>query len=71
MRIRQTNSCLLKTKRGNVQQGLEKVQKVGFLSFRERVSSFSLDFWLFGPSIRFVPRSKVVLCGEGYEWAPI
>ena len=36
MRIRQMNSCLLKTKRRNVQKGLEKVQKVRFLSFRER-----------------------------------
>ena len=38
---------------------------------RERESGFSLDFPAFGPSVRFVPRSKVVLRNEGYAWAPI
>ena len=32
---------------------------------------FSLDFQAFGPSVHFGPRSKVVLCGEGYVWTPI
>ena len=32
-----------------------------FLSFRERESSFSLDFWLFGPSVLDGVRSKVDL----------
>ena len=39
--------------------------------FRERRSSFSLDLLSFGPSIRFGPRSKTVLRGEGYAWTPI
>ena len=43
-----------------------EVQEVGFSSFRERESYFSLDFPPFGPSIRFGPRSKAVLHGEGY-----
>ena len=42
-----------------------------FPDFRERMSDFSLDFPTFGPSVRFWPRSKVVLRGEGYAWTPI
>ena len=38
---------------------------------RERKSNFSIDFPTFGPSIRVGPRSKVVLCGKGYAWAPV
>ena len=33
---------------------------------RERESYFSLDFPSFEPSVRFGPRSKVVLRGKGY-----
>ena len=40
-------------------------QGVAGLVFRERESSFSLDFPSFGSSVRFGPRSKVVLRGEG------
>ena len=39
--------------------------------FRERVCNFSLGFPAFGPSDFFGPRSKVVLRGEGYAWAPV
>ena len=39
--------------------------------FRERKCNFSLDFPIFGPSIHVGPRSKVVLCGKGYAWAPV
>ena len=42
------------------------MQKVGDADSRERGSDFSLDFPSFGPSVRFGPRSKVVLRGEGY-----
>ena len=38
---------------------------------RERERANSLDFPLFGPSVRFGPRSKAVLHGEGYAWTPI
>ena len=38
---------------------------------RERVCDFSLNFPAFGPSVLFGPRSKVVLCGEGYTWTLI
>ena len=71
MRKRQMNSCLLKTKRGNVQKGLEKVQKVRFLSFIERESSFSQDFRSFKPSVLDGARSKTVLRGKGYAWTSI
>ena len=39
--------------------------------FRERECDFSLDFPTLGPSVRFGPRNKVVLRGEGYTWTPI
>ena len=38
---------------------------------RERVSNFAQDFSAFGPSVLMEPRSKVVLCGKGYAWAPV
>ena len=47
------------------------MQWAGFLSFRERESSFSLGFRPFGPSIFDGARSKVALRDEGYAWAPI
>ena len=43
----------------------------GFPDFRERRSDFSLDFPVFGPSVCFRTRSKVVLRGKGYAWTPI
>ena len=46
-------------------------QWAGFQDFRERRSDFSLDFPTFGLSLRFEPRSKVVLRGEGYVWTSI
>ena len=46
-------------------------QWAGFPDFRERRSDFSLDFSVFGPSVRFGRKSKAVLCGEGYAWTPI
>ena len=39
--------------------------------FRERKCDFSLDFPAFGPSVLVKARSKVVLRGKGYAWAPI
>ena len=38
---------------------------------RERKSNFSLDFPVFVPSDFIGPRSKVVLGGKGYAWAPV
>ena len=38
---------------------------------KESVSNFSLDFSAFGASVRVGPRSKVVLSGKGYAWAPV
>ena len=43
----------------------------GISNSRERISNVSLDFPAFRPSDRFEPRSKVVLCGEGYVWASV
>ena len=39
--------------------------------FRERKSNFPLNFPVFGPSVLVGPRSKVVLRGKGYVWAPV
>ena len=39
--------------------------------YRERVSNFSLDFPAIGLSVFVGPRSKVVLRGKGYAWAPV
>ena len=53
---------------------LQNTKKTGsewLVQFLERESSFSLDFPPFGLSVHFRPRSKVVLCGEGYTWTPI
>ena len=47
------------------------VRTIGFLSFRVRESSFSLDLRPFGQSVLDGARSKVVLRGEGYAWASI
>ena len=44
----------------------ENVQKVGDADSRERGCDLSLDFPLFGQSVRFGPRSKAVLRSEGY-----
>ena len=41
------------------------MQEFGFEGFSERVSSFSLDFWLIRPSDSFGPRRKAVLHGGG------
>ena len=43
----------------------------GFVIFRERRSSFSLDLRPFGQSVLDGVRSKVTLRGKGYAWAPI
>ena len=43
----------------------------GKSNYRERKSNFSLDFPVFGPSDFIGPRSKVVLRGKGYAWAPV
>ena len=51
--------------------GAQNVQWRRVSNSRERSSNFSLDFLTFGSSDRVGPRSKVVLRGEGYAWAPI
>ena len=40
-----------------------------FSDFRERRTSFSLDFQEIRPSKSFGPRRKAALCGEAYAWA--
>ena len=42
-----------------------------FLGFSERVSHFSLDFWLIRSSDFFGVRSKSVLRSEGFVWVPV
>ena len=42
-----------------------------FFTFRERESTFSLDFRSIRTLVLDGARSKVALQGEGYAWAPI
>ena len=66
------NSFLLQFEEENVQKGWKKGSRCWFVILeRERESCFSLAFSPFGPSVRFGPRSKAVLRGEGYAWTPI
>ena len=54
--------------------GSEEGESIFFLKwrvFRERKCNFSLDVSAFGQSIRVGLRSKVVLRGKGYAWAPV
>ena len=62
-KTRNENSFLLQMERKTCSRLLDQVL--------ERESVFSLDFPPFRPSVRFEPRSKAVLCGEGYVWTPI
>ena len=50
---------------------LETDSEGGETGFRERKCNFSLDFWAFGPSVLFGPRSKIDLRCKGYAWTPI
>ena len=63
-------SFLLQNEEENV--GMENLEVRACFKFeRERESYFSLNFSSFGPSVRFGPRSKIVLRNEGYAWTPI
>ena len=50
---------------------LKTCSRCGEVGFRERKCDFSLHFSAFRPSVLFGVRSKVVLRGKGYAWAPI
>ena len=50
---------------------LKTCSRCGEAGFRERKCDLSLDFSTFGPSVLVGARSKVVLRGKGYVWAPI
>ena len=50
--------------------GGEQILRKGRV-FRERKSNCSLDFLVFEPLNFVKPRSKVVLHGKGYAWAPV
>ena len=39
--------------------------------FRERSSTFSLEFPAFGPSVSGETRGKVAPHGKGYTWVPV
>ena len=65
------NSYLLHQFEDKMCSGWKRLAVGWFLSFRERESSFSLDFRPFGPSVLDEARSKVDLRGEGYAWTPI
>ena len=51
--------------------GWRRCSGLEICDFKERRSSFSLDFRRFGPSILDGVRNKVDLSGEGYAWTPI
>ena len=40
------------------------------LSFRERLSDFSLEIWAIRPSVVFGTRRRAALCREGFAWVP-
>ena len=64
------NNFLLQIEEENVEKR-EIGSTLEFSSFRERKSSFPLDFRPFGPSVLDRARSKVDLRGEGYAWTLI
>ena len=62
----------MKKKRENTSHfGAQNLQWRGFSNSKERSSNFSLDFSVFGLSVRIGLRSKVVLHCEGYAWEPV
>ena len=69
----------VRTKGGNKMKKRENISLIlaenvrwrGESKFRERKCNFSLDFPAFEPSVRVGLRSKVVLRGKGYAWAPV
>ena len=68
------NSCPLPLSKGKRKCGEEEKRercKGCWISFsRERVSSFSLDFYAIQPSAVFGTRRKTALRGEGFAWVP-
>ena len=64
MRIRQNAIVFFSEGKENIGRRLE-------IQILERESAFFLDFPPFGPSVRFGPRSKAVLRGEGYAWTSL
>ena len=64
------NSFLLQFEEENVQEETKLAVSEVF-EVLERKSSLSLNFPLLRPSVRFEPRSKAVLRGEGYAWTSI
>ena len=63
---------LFKLKRDkNVRGRNVRCSGYGWFVFRERRTSFSLNFWLIRPSEFFGARRKVALCSKAYAWAPI
>ena len=64
--------CSSSSKRPKMGSGWTRRDAVaGFLIFRERESTFSLNFRLIGTSVLDEARSKVVIRSKGYAWAPI
>ena len=63
---------LLKWKKSKNGRRLDKCDAIaGILFFRERESTFSLDFQPIGPSVFDIARRKVTLRDEDYAWTPI
>ena len=66
------NSCPLPLSKGKRKRGgegkRERCRRFWISFYRERVSSFSLDFYAIQPSTVFGTRRKIVLRGAAYVW---
>ena len=65
------SSPTLRSQSQNVKRKNGRCSGYGIFVFRERVSRFSLDFWLIRPSEFFGARRKVALRSEAYAWTPV
>ena len=64
-------TCLLQKEKGEKREsGKGGWQRKLDLIFRERVSSFSLDFLTIRPLAVFGTRRKTALRGKGFAWVP-
>ena len=57
-----------KSKKGEKRGSRGSLAQEAWISFLERVSSFSLSFWAIRPMAVFGARRKTALCGKGFAW---
>ena len=65
-------TCLLQKEKGEKRESGERglAEEAGSHFFRERVSSFSVDFSTIRPLTVFGTRRKTALRGKGFAWVP-